>query len=228
MTVLNVGIAETINIGQNGTYDVARYTTANVNVSSGKYQLLQRIKDDSNNDVGIVVGFHTYNNVEYAVVCLDCTYRNTDNYQLYSDTNTDIVGLPGYPNNDAYDAPETATYFCDYILNFATEHGQSSTGISQARTLSFVIDGNTHYGQVPTLKEMLMIFMNRTAINTNDPSVIQGSPIIPERYNVRAYLCSTPMDSSYGAWNWSYYCTPGNGPRTEFFQLLPILELPNA
>lgn len=35
MPIVNTNIAETTNITQNGTYDVARYTTANVNVSGG-------------------------------------------------------------------------------------------------------------------------------------------------------------------------------------------------
>ena len=47
-----------------------------VPMPTGKYSLLDRVVDDSNNSIGIVVGFHfDANDVEYAVVCLDAAYR---------------------------------------------------------------------------------------------------------------------------------------------------------
>lgn len=50
MTVINTRNAETINIGQNGTYDVARYTTANVSVDVTP-KLVMQFRKDANGKV---------------------------------------------------------------------------------------------------------------------------------------------------------------------------------
>uniref|UniRef100_UPI003865CADA hypothetical protein n=1 Tax=Methanobrevibacter sp. TaxID=66852 RepID=UPI003865CADA len=71
-------------ITSNDTYTAASdyldgFSSVTVDVPSAptkKYNLLDRVKDDSNNEIGTVSGFFTdANNVEYAVVCLDAQYR---------------------------------------------------------------------------------------------------------------------------------------------------------
>ena len=106
----------TLPITTNNTYDVTNYASVEVNVSnptpSGNYQLLDRIEDDNHNEIGTVSGFFTdANNIEYAVVCLDASYRLAA-AAWCSDANTLIANLPAYNNHVSafwYNATETAT-----------------------------------------------------------------------------------------------------------------------
>lgn len=221
MTVINTNIAETINIGQNGTYDVARYTTANVSVGgSGKYELFQRVKDDNNVEIGTVVGFRKdSNNNEYAVVCLDNTYRSVSYFTILS-TATQITDLPHYTSINVYEAKETATYNCDKILAQATTSGLTSGAVSECRNHSFVIDGITYYGQVPSLVEMVYILLNRTTINTKDPSGSIGAS--------SSFWTSTAGESTR-MWTFRYWGQIGDVSQTQSsISVIPILEIPNA
>lgn len=221
MTVVNTNIAETINIEANGTYDVARYTTANVSVGgSGKYELFQRVKDDNNVEIGTVVGFRKdSNNNEYAVVCLDKTYRSISYFTILS-TATQITDLPHYTSMSAYEAPETATYNCDKILAQATASGLTSGAVSECRSHSFVIDGITYYGQVPSLVEMVYILLNRTTINTKDPS---GS------ISTNSSFWTSNAAEGTSMWAYRYWGELEQRVQTQnAICVMPILELPNA
>ena len=189
------------------------------------YPLLSRVKDDSNNDVGIVCGYHTdANNVKYAVVCLDAQYRQNVGTNWLS-SRVEVSNLPNYSGSSAgnvYQATETATFNCDKILEQATADGLTSSMITECRSHSFTINGITYYGQVPNMNEMLCILMHRTAINTNDPSV-SGIPVEASR----SYWISNQYDTNNG---WRYNGT-GRGGITESSKdyscnTITILEIP--
>ena len=191
---------------------------------SGKYQLLQRVTDDNNNEIGTVCGFHTdSNSVEYAIVCLDAQYRLANGYYL---SNQDaITGLAMYTDQSLWESTDTATSNCTKILDYATSGGYTSTAVSHCRSKSFTIDGTTYYGQLPTLVELVKVFMNRTAINTKDTSASQySSLIVPTSSRV---LSSTQRDAS-GGWIMNSTGNTFSYAKTLEALVFPILELPNA
>lgn len=184
--------------------------------SSGKYSLLERISDDSNNEIGTVSGFFTdANDVEYAVVCLDSIYRNTS-VQWASATGT-VTNLPLYSNWTIWEAPETATENTTLILASKT-----SSACTHCRQYSFVIDGTTYYGQLPNIIELVDIARHRTAINTADTS---GGSITIATNN--SYWSSSQNSSNYG------WCVLNRGSvsyssnKTSNYYACPVLEIPN-
>lgn len=222
MPVVNTNIAETTNITQNGTYDVARYTTANVNVGGSKYDLLARVKDDSDNEIGTVVGFHTdANNVKYAVVALDAQFRLASGQYLSS--NVFITDLPIYTNSLVYDANETATFNCDKILAKASASELTSTAVSHCRSKTFTVDSVQHVGQLPTLMELLKILEFLTEVNAADTSASQYPSLVLSPSV--AYHSSSQNSTSYcwkvldsGRVNY-------NAKNSDGF-VIPILEIP--
>lgn len=211
-------------ITSNDTYTAASdyldgFSSVTVDVPSAptkKYNLLDRVKDDNNNEIGTVSGFFTdANNVEYAVVCLDAQYR-TDNGNYISPAVT-ISGIPVYNNGSVYSAPETSTENTTAILAQG-----SSSGCSHCRSKSFIINGITYYGQLPNLVELIDIIKHYTEINQGDISV--GTKISLSK----SYLSSTQSNST----NYWYYGNTGifnmNGAKYEVCYIAPVLEIPNT
>lgn len=189
----------------------------------GKYQLLQRVKDDSNNEIGTVCGFiKDSNDTEYAVVVLDRAYRTSSTYNWLSSA-VDVSGIPSYNNNTVYNAPETATKNCTEILATASAQSLTSGAVSRCRSKSFLIDGVTYYGQLPNLTELLYILMHASDINTLNPS--GSGPLISTSYN---YWSST-QNSSGSAWGISSSGAVSKGfGKNSVYNFIPVLELPNA
>lgn len=225
MTVINTRNAETINIGQNGTYDVARYTTANVAVGGvGKYELFQRIKDNNNLEIGTVVGFHTdANNKEYAVVCLDAQFRL--DLGKYLASSIAITDLPQYANPSVYGAEETATFNCDKILAQATASGVTSTAVSHCRSKTFTVDGVQYAGQLPTLMELLKILEFMTEVNAADTSASQYSSLVLSTSN--GYWSSSQNSSTHG-WKISSDGSVSSSYKNGYNFVAPVLEITNA
>lgn len=224
MTVINTRNAETVNITSNGSYDVARYTTANVAIG-GKYQLLSRVKDDSNNEIGTVVGFHIdANNVEYAVVALDAQFRLLSG-QYLSDV-VAITDLTQYADISVYGARETATFNCDKILAQATTSGLTSTAVSHCRSKTFTIDSVQYAGQLPTLMELLKILEFRTEVNTADTSASQYSSLALPTSKI--YWSSSQNSATYGWTVSSDGRTTASSKKFNNPLVAPVLELPNA
>lgn len=225
MTVVNTNIAETINIESNGTYDVARYTTANVSVGGSKYELLSRVKDDSNNEIGTVVGFHTdANNTEYVVVCLDAQFRLI--YGQYLSGNVAITDLPQYANPSVYGAKETATFNCDKILAQATASELTSTAVSHCRAQTFTVGSVQYAGQLPTLMELLKILEFMTEVNAKDTSASQHSS---KKISTASSYWSSSQYSATNGWSVSSNGTTANNKgKTQTFFVAPVLEIPNA
>lgn len=191
---------------------------------SGKYALLDRVKDDSNNEIGTVVGFHTdANNTEYAVIALDAAYRLATG-QLTSATGA-ITDLPTYANAGAYGAKETATFNCDKILAKCTTSGWTSSALTHCRAQSFTIAGDTYAGQLPTIMELLKILECREAVNTADPTAsTYSSLIIPNNQNMWA---STALNAN-SAWYVTSDGSTSYASRTNNYFVAPVLEIPNA
>lgn len=184
------------------------------------YALLSRVKDDSNNDIGIVVCYHTdANNQKYAVVCLNKEFRNTNTY-FYLSSNVEVTNLPMYNYKTALYATETATSNCDKILAMAPDY--TSTAVIECRSHSFIIGGVTYYGQLPTIKELNCIILNADNINGSDPSV--SGPDI----EVTSFWSSTQQSAGF-CWQtgepiikvYNKYSTGQYAPK-----VCPVLEIP--
>ena len=213
MAKLVIGTDKTV-----GTPAIVTVTT------DGKYAIMARVKDDNNDDIGCVVGYHTdSNNQKYAVVCLNKEYRTTSNYMWLSD-NVAVSNLPNYTDASMYEAPETATFNCDKILAQATASSLTSTAVSQCRTLSFTIDGNTYYGQLPSIPEILYIMMHRTEINTNDPSVSGAEIVTTASYwSSTQYDTTRALDINAGV---NLSGTIALNSKYSSYRVIPILEIP--
>lgn len=186
--------------------------------STGKYSLLQRVTDDSNQEIGTVCGFHRdANNVEYAIVALDAPYRQ-DYYQLTEQTS--VAGLTAYSDSSVYGSKETATANCNLILAASTVGSVCEIRAKPA----FTIDGVQYERQVPTLSELIKLLSLMTEINAADTSSGSGLALSTSWI----YLSCSAASSNY--WGVST-----NG-RTSTITLgasasnltATILELPNA
>ena len=193
--------------------------------SSGKYSLLERISDDSNNEIGTVSGFFTdANDVEYAVVCLDAQYRLArGNY--CSNTSTAVTDLPMYSSWAIWEAKETATFNTQKILDFCTAQSATSTACTHCRSKSFTIDGTTYYGQLPNIVELIDICKNYTAIQSADTSVSQYSSLGLPRTSDRTW--SSSQFNSVNVWNVTDLGNTGSNSKISGYFVAPVLEIPN-
>lgn len=213
----------TISITENGTYNVTNYASADVNVtgSGGKYQLLERIKDDNNNEIGTVSGFFTdANNVEYAVVCLDAQYRGDS--LKYFGSQAAITDLPMYSDWTIWYAKETATFNTQKILDFSA----SSTACLHCRSKSFIIDGTTYYGQLPNAAELQEVARNYIAINTADTSVSDYPQYELPFTTARCWSSTQPSTTAAIALRETGFLNATIKTVDGF--AIPVLELPNA
>ena len=194
--------------------------------SSGKYSLLERISDDSNNEIGTVSGFFTdANNVEYAVVCLDAQYRLAQGTYC-SNTSTAVTDLPVYSTWALWKAKETATFNTQKILDFCTAQSATSTACTHCRSKSFTIDGTTYYGQLPNIVELVDICKNYTAIQSADTSVSQYSSLGFPRTSDRTW--SSSQYSSTTGWYVNNSGNAYNNSKTNYYFVAPVLEIPNT
>lgn len=182
-----------------------------------KYSLWQRIKDDNNADVGIVVGFvFDDNNQEYAVIALDA--KNRSSSSKYMTTSVDVSGASHPQGADVYKTQRLATPYCDLILG-----ATSSPAISFCREKTFLIDGVSYSGQLPTLPEVLFIAGGKDIINNLDPTATDY-PSLVIAYTFDALSC-LQYNSSF-SWVVSGSKTTAASKTTSSF-VFPILEIPN-
>lgn len=206
--------------------------------STGKYQLLERIKDDNNNEIGTVSGFFTdANDVEYAVVCLDAVYRmkNLD----WCSNNGNVTDMPVYNFSNQtswYEATETATENTQLILDYCTANGYTSSACSHCRSQSFTVDGVTYLGQLPNMKELFDMWSHRTQINQLDTSASSHSST--SFGTIQRQIWSSTQGAS-GAWcffntrGWSSEygdgCITAVGKTAQVvICTFPVLEIPNS
>lgn len=192
-----------------------------------KYQLLDRVVDDNNAEIGTISGFfYDSNNTEYAVVCLDKKYRSYANVEFLSDTQY-VTGFPTSESSSVWDCKYTATQNCDLVITFANDNNLTCSGITNCRQSSFTIDNVIYYGQAPNINELADIFTIRSYLNTNDST--SGAPIDI----TKNYMTSCQYD------RYHVYVLSSNGTIVAMtktiasqsyyqYRVLPILEIPNA
>jgi hypothetical protein len=211
--------------------NITTYATAIGQISggggSGKYQLLERVKDDSNNEIGTVSGFFTdANDVEYAVVCLDAQYRNSSTYWC-SDNSSAITNMPEYSNlvtSNVWTSQETATENTQLILDYCSANSASSTACSHCRSKSFMIDGTTYYGQLPNIIELAEIAKHYNAIETADTT---SSSYTSTNFSSGHYIWSSTQCDGFMGWYIGNTCPLQFDDKTGTFFACPILEIPN-
>lgn len=215
----------------NGTYNASSdnldgFSSVTVDVASAptkKYNLLDRVKDDSNNEIGTVSGFFTdANNVEYAVVCLDAQYRLASGKVFNATGNP--TNLPMYSDNyDVLGAKETATFNTQKILDWCSSMSYTSTACNHCRSKSFMIDGANYYGQLPNFEELIGIAEKYQEIEIVDTS---ASTYTSLNFSVKRQIVgSSQYDfSSFWSINSSDFV---NGSAANKF-VVPVLEIPNT
>ena len=198
---------------------------------SGRYKLLDRIKDDSNNEIGTVCGFFTdANDIEYAVVCLDAQYRLAS--AAWSSTSGTVTNLTEYSMNGAAvdlianTYTDTATSNCDKILAWCTAGGYTSAAVSHCRSKSFVIGGITYYGQLPNLCELFYICANRAEISNADTSKSSYSSLDIATLATRTWSSSQCYSSL--AWSITNNGYVNSNSKTNSCFVAPVLEIPNT
>ena len=240
-TITQLDTAQSLNdnmvIAVQDTNTTYKTTLADVKAYCGaapagdKYKVGDRVKDDSNNDVGTVSSIFTDGNGQrYAVVCLDAVNRLASG--TYMSSAGFIANIPQYSDQRIWSAPETATTNTTEILATATSNGFTSSACSHCRSKSFTINGNIYEGQLPNLNELSQIFIQRTVINNQDPTANSySSLIIP--YNKDTWSSN---QFNYDNYAWAigvkgYAYSDNMGSNGQAFKyngkfVIPVLEIP--
>ena len=193
--------------------------------STVKYKLHDRVKSDSNVDVGMVSGFFLdANNVEYAVVCLNAQYRLASGVYC-SDKTATVTNLPAYTNLTLWSATQTATFNTQKILDYASSKSATSTACTHCRNKYFTIGGTRYYGQLPNIQELVDIYRSRLFINNGDPTASSYSSLIVPT-NKRTW--SSTQYSIANAWTANANGAIGADAKTTQYFVIPVLEIPNA
>lgn len=193
--------------------------------STGKYKLLDRVKDDNNVEIGTVSGFFYggKHNTEYAVVCLDAQYRLASG--KYLDSNVFVTDLPQYQDLSLWSATETATFNTEIILTFCDMNNRTSTACTHCRSKSFTIDGITYEGQLPNICELVDIIRQRIEINSADTSASSySSLVIPTAAGIWS---SNQYGNNYG-WGVGQVGEAMYSNKSFGRFIIPVLEIPNA
>lgn len=157
-----------------GSQVITADTTINKNMiaendPNGVYSLGDRI----GNIATFVDYFNTTNpetNVDqkYAVFVLDAAYRSYLTSSSTAGTSLVVPNLPTYTESGSKTATESATFNCDCYLAVPNV---TWTIINQARNISVTLGGNTYYGQIPTMPQLLKIRDLGAAIDAKDPTL---------------------------------------------------------
>lgn len=167
-----------INKGVTPSGNITTYATAIGSISGGgtpsKYDLFNRVEDDSGNEIGTVYAHITdTNNNKYAVVCLDAVYRSIS-YRSYMSSTGAVTDLP-LCNSSTYlpfgTNSETATFNCDKILAYCNANGYTAPLVTYCRGLNFTIDNITYYGQLPTIIELFYMMGCRSKLDSLDTTI---------------------------------------------------------
>ena len=235
-TITQLDAAQSLNdnmvIAVQDTNTTYKTTLADVKAYCGaapagdKYKVGDRVKDDSDNDVGTVSSIFTDGNGDrYAVVCLDAVNRLSG--ALWSSVRELVTGLPTYANiNTAAfgNGTESATANTQLILDWCSANGYTSAACSHCRSKSFTIDGTTYYGQLPNIKELIDIFSNHYTLNSLDPT---SSSYTSLNFATWRISWSSTQGDSIQAWYVSDMGAPNiNLKNYVQYYVVPVLEIP--
>ncbi|MBO7735321.1 MAG: hypothetical protein J6S67_22335 [Methanobrevibacter sp.] len=215
--------------------------------TGGTYRIMQRVKDDSNNEIGTVCGFFIdSDDNEYAVVCLDAVYRAAALQVCdYGNSLNQYRTIPVIDIPMLYCDNTTATANTTDMLNAAVawaadveqETGEvveiTSPAANFCRSKQFTIGGVTYYGQLPTFREIMDIMLYYTEINNADPTASSNPDLAFGGHEEPYEDYYAGMWTSSTGWNGSACLKYGYQPDTTFaegqdeFFVAPILELPN-
>lgn len=191
----------------------------------GEFQL-ERIKDDSNNEIGTAfMIFEDANENKFKVVCLDAQYR----YSLtqWCSQRSAVTNMPVYDSNLIAwwydDAKETATANTQLILDYCSSGGYTSTACSHCRSKSFTIGGTTYYGQLPNMREVLDMWRRRVQIETMDTSASSQSSF--NFSSARTIWSSTQYNNTNGWYLHTSGAVHFSSKITNYFAC-PVLEIP--
>jgi hypothetical protein len=207
-----------------GNHLVSPVEIKEVEKSSRKYQLLDRVTDDSNNEIGTVGTFFTdANGVEYAVVVLDAKDRSASTQ--WSSTANTVTDLPSLNRAvSLFSNKNTATFNTQKILDWCATNNYTSTACSHCRNKSYVLDGITYYGQLPNIYELYTLLANYVSIDTLDNTsgyklvnLLQNYIWASSQYGTETAWCI----NSYGNINTDNKAATGYG-------VIPVLEIPNT
>lgn len=205
-------------LGVAGTYDAP----------TRKYQLLERIIDDNDDEIGTVCGFFTdSNDIEYAVVCLDAQYRLAEGQVISTaDTITDIPEYSNMVSSSIWNAKETATFNTQKILDYCTLNEYTSSACTHCRNQSFIINGVTYSGQLPNELELFEIVKNFSSIENLDISAVNYPDL---NFSTARNIFSSSQNSSSNCWVLSSQAGGlYTGVKTGTKFICPVLELPNT
>lgn len=188
------------------------------------YKVGDRVKDDSDNDVGMVSGFFTDGNGDrYAVVCLNAVDRLEGGQYLSSSDN--VNDIPNYTNLAVWSAPETATTNTTAIL--ATG---ASSACTHCRSKTYTIDGVAYFGQLPNIAELVDVFRMRIKINTDDPTASSYPTLIiadGSGGGATGNWLSSTQNNQYNMWRTTLDGNIQAGTKTQSnFRVAPVLEIP--
>lgn len=186
---------------------------------TGKYQLFEMVKDDSNNNVGIVGGFFTdRNNIEYAVVFAMADEANMNNTRYTFRTVADI------PVCGNLNSTSTSPFEIGYTATEMTEaQVSSSTAAQYCRQFSHVIGGDTYEGQLMNVPEVLMLVNNFSRISTATGISGQTGGTSLILTSTQSSIAANNRFAMY--WNSSL---ANKGSTSMYYNLWTVYELPNA
>lgn len=234
-----------ITVTANGVYNVDTangysgngIVTVNVSGSSTNNRLFnindRVFPDNEENSIGTVSSFFVDGNgIEYAVVCLDSTYRLASAQWENPNSWEAITNLPQYGNRFTAafgNGSETATFNNQKILDWeATYTSYTHPAVSHCRSKSFVINGVTYYGQLPNICELSSIWFNAYKLSLLDPteSSAANDVKLQQMRSVNSWSSSQYDNSS--DWCLNSYGGSGSMLKDEKCFVCPVLEIPNV
>ena len=174
-----------------------------------------------------VAGFWTDgNNQRYAVCVADAQYRSGDKW--WSESEVDTL-LPNYTSSEAaLAAGESGTYNTDTILDNYTATDYTAFNVAR-NACTVTVDNKIFTSCLPNLKELDMLYQDRTALDTYDPTLSSYSSRSLSTWNIEGtskYICWSSTESNLGA-GWSLE----SGSLKKYtkyysFGIIPIIEIP--
>lgn len=176
-----------------------------------------------------VAGFWTDGNGQrYAVVVADAQYRS--GHQLWSTVQVDTL-LPNYIYAaDVLAAGESGTWNTDTILNNYTATDYPAFNIARnACTVS--VDNKTFESCLPNVAELLMIWLDRAALDTYDTTLTDYPNNSLSSWNIggdSSSRCWASNEYSSGyAWEYRGKGETGDNQKYRWYWgILPIIEIP--